>query len=118
MKTRPQYNPPRVFDDLQEALVFLILAKGWELTGVDLDQLETDVEAQRGERVELEKAKGELLAQRERFRQAQDARYRRYAAALAVARSAFRDDAAVLAELDRFKNTSRRAKKASAEEAA
>jgi hypothetical protein len=70
---------------------------------VDLDQLETDVEAQRAERVELDKAQGEHRAQRERFAQAQDARYRRYASALAVIRSAFRNDEAVLAEIGRFK---------------
>ena len=118
MKEKLRYYPSKVFDDLMEALVFLILAKGWELTGVDLDQLETDVEAQRAERVELDKAQGELLALRERFCQAQDARYQRYATALAVIRSAFRNDKAVMAELDRFKRVAKRTKKAPAEEAA
>jgi len=118
LKTKQNYYPLRMFDDLLEALVFLILAKGWELTGVDLDQLEVDVEAQRAERVELDKAQGEYRAQRERFATAQDARYQRYASALAVIRSAFRNDEAVLAELERFKRVSKRTRKAPTEEAA
>ena len=108
----------RRVDDLLEALVALILAKGWELTGVDLDQLETDIEAQRAERIEHDAAQSGFLALHERFAQAQDARYQRFATALAVARSVFRNDKAVLAELERFKRVAKRAKKTPAEEAA
>jgi len=119
MKTKKNYFPPKVFDDLLEALVVLFLTKGWTLTGVDLDQLETDVEAQRAERVELDKAKGELMARFALFCQAQDARYQRYSNALAVARSVFRNDPAVMAELERFKRlTASRPRKDSEEEAA
>jgi hypothetical protein len=118
VKTKQNYYPLRTFDDLLAALVVLILAKGWNLTGVDLGQLETDVEAQRAERIELDKAQGEYLALRERFAQAQDARYQRYASALAVIRSAFRNDKAVLAELERFKRVAKGSKKTPTEEAA
>lgn len=117
MKEKLFYHPSKMFDDLQEALVALIQAKGWELTGVDLDQLETDVEAQRAERVEHDRAQGEFLALHERFCRSQDARYQRYATALAVIRGAFRNDKAVLVELARFKRAFRKARKVSDEAA-
>ena len=117
MKAKQQYHPSKMFDDLLEALVVLIQTRGWELSGVDLDQLETDVDAQRAERVEHDTAQGEFLALHERFAQAQDARYQRYASALAVARSVFRNDAAVLAELERFKRAFKKTRKLSDEAA-
>ncbi|MCK9460344.1 MAG: hypothetical protein M0R80_11965 [Proteobacteria bacterium] len=118
MKTKLAYHPMKTFDDLLEALVFLIQAKGWELSGVDLAQLETDVEAQRTERIEHDAAQSGFLALHERFAQAQDARYQRYATALAVARSVFRNDKAVLVELERFKRVAKGSKKAPSEAAA
>ena len=113
MTKKKSYYPPKTFDDDLEALVLLFEQKGWIFSGVDVAQLKEDAKAQREERVVHDTLEGQYQAEHERFGQAQDARYQRFSAALNAARGAFRTDKVVMAEIDRFKRSSRRAKSSS-----
>jgi len=97
--------PPKTFDDVLDALVRLFLLKCWAFTGVDVDQLVADVDAQRAERAEHDALQSEYLALHETFGVNQEARYERFLAALNAARAVFRNDKAVMAELERFKRS-------------
>ena len=110
--------PPKTFDDALDALVRLFQAKGWAFTGVDVDQLATDVDAQRTERSEHDTLQSQYASAHETFGVNQEARYERFLAALNAARAVFRNDKAVMAELERFKrSTSGRPRKSSDEAA-
>jgi len=111
MALKKTYYPPKTFDDVLDALVRLFQAKGWEFTGVDVDQLAADVEEQRAERAAHETLQGQFVALHETFGVNQEARYQRFLAALGAARAVFRNDKAVSAELDRFKRPTGRARK-------
>ena len=109
--------PPKTFDDVLDALVRLFLAKCWVFTGVDVARLTADVDAQRAERAEHDTLQSQYLALHERFGVNQEARYERFLAALNAARAVFRNDKAVMAELERFKRHAGRPRKASDEAA-
>ena len=117
MIPKKTYYPSKSFDDTLDALVRLFLAKGWEFTGVAMEQLTADVEAQRAERAEHETLQGQYVALHETFGVNQEARYERFLAALNAARAVFRNDKAVMAELERFKRHAGRKRKASEEAA-
>ena len=57
----------------------------------------------------------EFLAQRETFGLNREARYERFMAAINAARGAFRNDKAVMAELDRFARVNRRSRRSKEE---
>ena len=117
MKMKRTCYPPKIFDDTLCALVRLIEAKGWTFPGIDLDQLEADVAAQRAQRVEHDALRSQYLALHETFGLAQEARYQLFLKALYAIRGAFCSDKAVMAELERFKRSTGRARKV-ADEAA
>jgi hypothetical protein len=115
MAPKQTYYPPKTFDDVLDALVRLFQAKGWEFTGVDMEQLAADVEEQRAERAAHETLQDQYVAMHATFGVNQEARYERYLAALNAARAVFRNDKAVSAELERFKRPTGRARKAADE---
>src|SRR5262245_23168864 len=104
-------HPPKTFDDALAGLAGLCVAKRWSFSGVEKDQLTKDAEAQRTERAEHDKAESNFNALHETFSLNQAERYRRFISVLNAARSMFRGDKAVLAELERFKRESKRAQK-------
>src|SRR5262249_40128630 len=108
--TRPRktYFPSKTFDDQLAALVALFASKGWAFAGVDNQQLASDVEAQRTERGTHDALELQYRNAHESFGVAQEKRFERFAAALAAARGAFRDNKAILAELARFTRVARR----------
>lgn len=110
-KKKRTYYPPKTFDDDLATFVKLFRSKSWSFSGVDVDQLEKDVPEQREERTAHDELESQYLALHESFGIAQEERYTRFAAALNAARGAFRRDKAVMAELDRFKRSIRRAPK-------
>jgi hypothetical protein len=109
--------PPKTFDDALDALVRLFQAKGWAFTGVDVERLATDVDAQRAERAEHDTLQSQYVSVHETFGVSQEARYERFLAALNAARAVFRNDKAVMAELERFKRHAGRKRKTSEEAA-
>ena len=117
MQPKKTYYPSRIFDDALAALVALFIAKGWMFPSVDLAQLEADVAAQRARRAEHDAMLGQYLALHETFGLEQEARYRRFLRALNAARGTFCEDKAVMAELDRFKRSYTRIRKAPLEAA-
>lgn len=109
MTTRKKtYFPQRTFDDDLEALSQLAASAGWNFTGVDFAQLAKDATEQRTERAQHDAEQLAFSHTRETFGIAQEARHRRFSAALNAARGAFRNDKAVLAQLNRFKRSMRR----------
>jgi hypothetical protein len=108
------YYPPKTFDDDLAGLVNLYKAKKWAFSGVDLALLAKDVSAQRSERTSHDQLEAEFSHVHETFGQAQEQRYQRFSAALNAARGAFRNDKAVMALLDSFKRSTRRAPRSSA----
>jgi len=117
MQPKKTYYPTRIFDDVLEALVLLFIAKSWLFPGVDLAQLETDVDDQRARRAEHDAMLSQYLALHETFGLEQLARCRRFIRALNAARGAFCEDKAVMAELDRFKRACCRTRKVQSEAA-
>ena len=117
MTLKRTYYPPKTFDDDLDALARLFQSKGWEFSGVDTAALFENAEAQREERAEHDRVRSEFAALHETFGLAQFARYTLFVTALRTARAVFRNDKAVMAELDRFRRSSVRAKKAQDEAA-
>ena len=117
MATQRTYYPSKLFDDKLDGLARLLDSKGLEFPGVSAGQLAADAEAQREERAEHDAKRREYLALHETFGLAQRARYRRFMAVLKAMRGIFRDDKAMMAELDELTVTVARSRKA-AEEAA
>lgn len=105
------YFPAKTFDDDLDGLVGLYMGKKWQFSGVDLVQLEKDAGEQRAARKEFDSLEAQYLGAREKFGIGQEARHERFSAALNAARGAFKNDRAVLAELEPFKRSSKRAKK-------
>ncbi len=101
--TNTAYYPSRNFDDTLDAFVRLVASSNWSFPGVDLAQLEADVREQREERAALAAVRAETARKEADFAQRQHARFNRFAAVLNAARGAFRQDPAVLAQLDQFK---------------
>jgi len=116
MALKKTFYPSKQFEDELEALALLFQAKGWEFPGDAIAQLVADAEAQRTERAAHETARTQFIALHETFGLAQLARFRRFVALLKAARGMFRDDKAVIAELDRFgRSNSGRPRKTPAE---
>ena len=109
--THKTFHPSKSFEDMLFSLVALLLAKGWSFPGAPTEQLAADAEAQLAERTAYEGLMGQFLAARETFGLNQEARYERFMAAIHAARGAFRNDKAVMAELDRFKRPQGRPRK-------
>ena len=103
--TKRVFYPPRSFDDDLECFVQLARAEGWHFSGVDFESLARDLVDQSSERDELNAAEGRFRALQEGFGCAQQARYRRFAAALNAARAAFQRDPNVMSRLKRFKRS-------------
>lgn len=99
----PNYYPSRNFDDSLDAFVRLVDSSKWSFPGVDLATLQKDVADQREERAQLAGAKAALALQETTFARNQHARYNRFSAVLNAARGVFRNDAAIIAQLDQFK---------------
>jgi hypothetical protein len=107
MTNKRTYFPQKTFDDDLDAFAQLCQAQGWTFSGVDTKQLLEDAAAQRTERADHDAAELAFNHTHETFGLAQAARYDRFAAALHAARGAFRSDRAVLAQLDRFRRSTR-----------
>ena len=101
-RPRKTYFPQRTFDDDLSALAALFVAKGWSFAGIDGNTLQQDANQQREERAAHDALEASYRNTHEAFGVAQEKRHERFAAALNAARGMFRDDKAVLAELDRF----------------
>jgi len=118
MSKRKTYYPSKEFDDRLNNLVRMLADKGLTFPGVSAGQLAADAEAQREERAEHDAARRSYLALHETFGLAQLARYQRFMAVLEAMRGIFREDKAVMAELDEFSRATPRSRKVSEEEAA
>jgi hypothetical protein len=118
MGRRKTYYPSKVFDERLKNMVRMLMDKGLSFPCVSAEQLAADAEAQRVERAEHDAKRREYLALHETFGLAQLARYQRFMAVLEAMRGIFRDDKAVMAELDEFTRATPRSRKVSEEEAA
>lgn len=110
------YYPPKSFDDDYEALSELFKSKMWAFSNVDAKVMDKDVVDQRAERKKHDALESEFNGVHESFGLAQEARYARFGVALSAARGAFRKDKAVMAELERFKRSTKRSSKKAAPE--
>src|SRR5262245_51256194 len=108
-RPRKTYYPTVSFDDQLTALAALLVSKGWSFAGVEPAVLAQDATDQRNERAAHDALEATYRNAHEAFGEAQQKRFERFAAALAAARGAFRDDKAIQAELARFKRPTRRA---------
>jgi hypothetical protein len=104
---RKVYFPAKTFDDDLDALVKLAADSGWAFSGVDQEQLQKDVVEQRAERSSFEATELEYNRVREQFGLAQEARHQRFADLLNAARGAYRRDKVVMAQLTRFRRSTR-----------
>jgi hypothetical protein len=118
MGKRRTYYPSKVFDERLKNLSRMLEDKGLTFPCVSAEQIAADVEAQREERAEHDAARRSYLALHETFGLSQLARYQRFMAVLEAMRGIFRDDKAMMAELDEFNRAPSRSRKASEEEAA
>lgn len=105
------YYPARTFDDDLDAFAQLAKTENWSFSNVDLVQLTQDATDQRNERAQYEAVEAQYNKEHEIFGLAQEARYERFATALNAARGAFRNNKAVMAQLNRFNRSARRAAK-------
>ena len=104
---RRTYHPAKTFDDDLDGLAALVMSENWSVPGIDSGQLAQDAIDQRKQRSEHDAAAAQFAKLHETFGMAQEARHDRFAAALNALRGAFRNDKAVLAQLDRFRRTTR-----------
>ena len=105
------YYPNKTFDEDLNGFAQLATTEGWTFPGVDVAQIATDGADQRNERLQHDAAESQFDKLHETFGLAQQARYNRFAAALNAARGAFRNNKAVLAQLDHFRRSVRRTPK-------
>jgi hypothetical protein len=101
------YYPCKTFDDDLDAFAQLATTEKWSFSGVDIATIVGDAVDQRAERAQHDAAEGQFYKLHETFGLAQQTRYQRFAAALNAARGAFRNDKAVVAQLDRFRRSVR-----------
>jgi hypothetical protein len=118
MALRRTYHPPKEFEKELADFARLCQAKGWTFPDDVIAQLIADAEAQVAESAAHEAARIEFVALHETFGLAQFARYKRFVALVQAVRGMYRDDKAVMAELEQFSSRSKRRKKARPEEAA
>jgi hypothetical protein len=104
------YYPAKTFDDDLVALVDLFAKNKWSFSGVDLSQLKSDTGDQRAERKEHDAAEIAWNETHHTFGVAQAARAARFSSALNAARGAFKNDARVRKQLERFKRSVKRGK--------
>jgi hypothetical protein len=103
LNKRRTYFPSRSFDDDLAALVDLYERYEWAFSGVDLATLREDARRQRAERLAHDAAEADWLKTNREFGMRTEARHQRYSAALDAPRGAFKNDKAVMAQLDKFK---------------
>ncbi len=105
------YYPAKTFDDDLESFADLVKSENWSMSSVDCAQLAQDAVQQRQERLQHDSAEVQFAKLHETFGLAQEARHERFSAALNALRGAFRNDKAVVAQLDRFRRSTRPANK-------
>lgn len=108
------YYPAKTFDDDLDAFAQLANVENWSFSGIDTSQIIADAAEQRTERAQHDATESQFNKLHETFGLAQLARYERFSAALNAARGAFRNDKAVVAQLDRFRRSAHRAPKPAA----
>ena len=108
MAQKKTYYPAKTFDDDLDGFAKLFKSKGWSFSNIDGQQLVTDAVTQREERAEHDALESKYFHVHETFGIAQEARYQHFSAALNAARGAFRNDKAIMAELDRYKRSATR----------
>lgn len=106
--TRKTYYPARTFDDDLTGFVQLAKEHKWSFSGVDFKQLEKDSVEQRAERTDHDALEGKWNHVHETFGLSQETRHARFSAALDAARGAFKNDKAVMAQLNKFKRSAGR----------
>ena len=99
------YYPAKTFDDDLDAFAQLAKTENWSFSGIDIAAIAQDSIDQRNERAAHDAAEGQFNKLHETFGLAQQARHERFAAALNAARGAFRNNKAVIAELERFRRS-------------
>lgn len=114
MPAKKTYYPPKTFDDDLTALANLFKSKGWSFSNIDSKQLAADAITQRSERTDHDATESTWLNVHEKFGLAQEERYRLFSSALNAARGAFRNDKAVMKELNKFNRSMRGPKKKTA----
>ena len=114
MKLKKTYYPAKTFDDDIAAFSKLYQEKGWSFSNIDPAQLVKDAADQRTERATHDALESKYTHAHESFGVDQEQRHVRFSAALKAARGAFANDKGVMAELDRFKRSVARGKKAKA----
>lgn len=112
MAPKRTYYPTKTFDDDLAAFTEMCLSNKWEFPGVSVRDLQEAVKAQRAERAKHDALELKFFDVHEKFGLEQAARYQLYAAALHAARGLFRNNKAVLAQLERFKSPTGGRKKA------
>ena len=108
---RRTYHPSKTFDDDLAAFAQLAKTENWSFSGINAATIAQDAIDQRNERAAHDAAEGQFDKLHETFGLAQQARHERFSAALNAARGAFRNDKAVLAQLERFRRRVSRSSK-------
>ena len=109
------YHPSKTFDDDLDAFAQLAKTENWSFSGINAAAIEQDAIDQRNERAAHDAAEGQFDKLHQTFGLAQQARHERFSAALNAVRGAFRNDKAVIAQLERFRRcVSHRSKPAAA----
>ena len=112
MPVKKTFYPSKTFDDDLAAFVDMCATNGWQFPGISLKSLQAAVKAQRSERLSHDAQELSYYQAHENFGLAQAQRHALFSSALHAARGLFRNDKAVLAQLDRFtRNTGRRGKR-------
>jgi len=112
---RRTYHPSKTFDDDLDAFAQLAMTENWSFSGIETATIAQDAIDQRNERTAHDAAEGLFDKLHETFGLAQQARHERFSAALNAARGAFRNNKAVIAQLERFRRcVSHRSKPATA----
>jgi ribosomal protein L18 len=109
------YHPAKTFDDDLDGFAELVKSENWSFSGIDAAQIGQDAADQRKERLQHDAAEAQFDKLHETFGLAQEARHDRFSAALNAARGAFRSNKAVLAQIERFRRSTRKASKAATE---
>lgn len=112
MTEKRTYYPAKTFDDDLANLAGFVTDNKLTLGTLTGASLKKDGDTQRSERAQHDASERAWKAEHETFGTRQEDRYQRFAQALNAARALYRNDKIKLAELDQFKRSIRRAKKA------
>ena len=105
------YYPAKTFDDDLSNLYTYAVKKKFAVSNVDLAQIGQDAKTQRADREEHDAAHIAFEGVHRGYGEATYERYQRFASLLAAMKGAYKHDAAVMAELAKFKRVQvRRAK--------